>query len=98
MQHEERVQGSSTVKVDNDRVRITEWSFGPGEETGHHRHETDYIVVPMATGKLLMTDADGEEAEAQLEEGEPYFRRAGVEHNVVNANPFAFTFIEIELK
>ncbi len=26
----------------------------------------------------------------------PYARREGVEHNVVNANPFDFTFIEIE--
>jgi hypothetical protein len=27
----------------------------------------------------------------------PYFRRAGAEHNVVNANDFEFAFIEIEL-
>jgi beta-alanine degradation protein BauB len=30
--------------------------------------------------------------------GEPYYRDAGVEHDVRNANPFDFAFIEIELK
>jgi mannose-6-phosphate isomerase-like protein (cupin superfamily) len=30
--------------------------------------------------------------------GEPYFRPAGVEHDVRNPNAFEFAFIEIELK
>jgi hypothetical protein len=28
----------------------------------------------------------------------PYFRSAGVEHDVINANGFEFAFIEVELK
>jgi len=35
---------------------------------------------------------------ADLTAGDPYFRPAGVEHDVVNANPTDFAFIEIELK
>jgi mannose-6-phosphate isomerase-like protein (cupin superfamily) len=35
---------------------------------------------------------------AELVAGQPYYRPAGVEHDVRNANPFEFTFIEIELK
>jgi hypothetical protein len=27
-----------------------------------------------------------------------YFRKAGVEHDVINANAFAFAFVEVELK
>jgi hypothetical protein len=34
----------------------------------------------------------------ELVAGLPYFRSAGVEHDVRNANPFEFAFIEIELK
>ncbi|MFQ5761710.1 MAG: cupin, partial [Candidatus Bathyarchaeia archaeon] len=30
--------------------------------------------------------------------GVPYFRKAGVEHDVVNANDEEFVFIEIEVK
>ena len=33
---------------------------------------------------------------ATLKRHVPYARREGVEHNVVNANPFDFAFIEIE--
>src|SRR5690606_7307755 len=31
-----------TVQIDNDRVRVTEWRFAPGAETGFHVHEMDY--------------------------------------------------------
>ena len=40
-----------TVQVDNDRVRVTEWRFAPGTATGWHRHEFDYVVVPMTTAR-----------------------------------------------
>jgi mannose-6-phosphate isomerase-like protein (cupin superfamily) len=30
--------------------------------------------------------------------GAPYFREAGVEHDVVNTNDHDFTFIEIEMR
>jgi hypothetical protein len=33
-----------------------------------------------------------------LKKGVPYFRNAGVEHDVINVNAFAFAFIEVELK
>ena len=86
------------VMIDNDRVKVTQWSFGPGADTGRHRHQWDYVVVPMTTGDLTIIDNDGEKSLASLTMGRPYFRRAGVEHNVINANETAFAFIEIELK
>ena len=86
------------VMIDNDRVKVTQWSFGPGADTGHHRHEWDYVVVPMTTGDLTIIDNDGETSLASLTAGKPYFRRAGVEHNVINANEIPFAFIEIEMK
>jgi len=86
-----------TVKVDNARVRVTEWRFAPGARTGHHRHEYPYVVVPLTTGSLALTTAAGETTSA-LRVGEPYYRDAGAEHDVRNANPFDFAFVEIELK
>ena len=87
----------ATVRVDNERVRVTEWRFAPGAHTGHHRHEYAYVVVPMTTGTLASRSRDGETT-AQLTAGAPYYRDAGVEHDVINANPGEFVFIEIELK
>jgi quercetin dioxygenase-like cupin family protein len=86
-----------TVKVDNARVRVTEWRFAPGAHTGRHRHEYAYVVVPLTTGALTAISAGGE-ATSALRAGEPYYRDAGVEHDVRNANSFEFAFIEIELK
>jgi quercetin dioxygenase-like cupin family protein len=90
-------QAVATVKVDNARVRVTEWRFAPGAHTGHHRHEYPYVVVPLTTGSLVAIATSGETSNA-MRVGEPYYRDAGVEHDVRNANPFDFAFIEIELK
>jgi quercetin dioxygenase-like cupin family protein len=87
----------SAVKIDNDRVRVTEWRFPPGTSTGLHRHEHAYVIVPMTTGTLGVTDPTGS-ATAALVAGEPYFRPAGAEHDVANVNAFEFVFVEIELK
>jgi beta-alanine degradation protein BauB len=87
----------ATVKIDNDRLRVTEWRFAPGAATGFHRHEYDYTVVPMTTGTLAATGPAGDST-AALVAGEPYFRPAGVEHDVRNVNAFEFVFLEIELK
>ena len=92
-----RAQATPTVQIDNDRVRVTEWRFPPGAETGYHRHGMDYVVVPMTTGTLLLETPAGE-VRSPLTAGLSYTRLTGVEHNVVNANDHEFVFVEIELK
>ena len=87
-----------TVQVDNERMRVTEWRFAPGAATGFHRHDYDYCVVPLATGRLGIETSDKTMIEAQLKMGVSYARKAGVEHDVINVNPFEFAFIEVELK
>jgi quercetin dioxygenase-like cupin family protein len=87
----------ATVQLDNERVRVTEWRFAPGAATGWHRHEHDYVVVPMTTGQLRI-DTGTFEVIAHLVVGQSYFRNAPVEHNVINANPYELTFIEVEHK
>lgn len=86
-----------TVIVNNETVIVTEWRFCPAAETGWHRHNYDYVVVPQTTGKLLLETKEGKTM-AELESGKPYFRNFGVEHNTVNVNGFDFVFIEIEIK
>ena len=86
-----------TVQLENDHLRVTEWRFAPGAATGYHRHEYDYTVVPLTTGQLQSTGPAGATT-ASLVRGEPYFRTAGVEHDVRNINAFEFVFLEIELK
>ncbi|CAN0452583.1 unnamed protein product, partial [Phaeothamnion confervicola] len=65
--------------------------------TGWHLHGHDYVVVPLTTGTLLLETHDGEMT-AALEVGVSYTRKLGVEHNVINANDYFLSFVEIELK
>ena len=92
------VSAVPTLQIDNDKVRVTEWRFAPGAETGFHVHGMDYVVVPSGTGRLKLVSPEGEESFAELTQGVSYFRKAGVHHNVINANAFEFAFVEIELK
>ena len=92
------LQAVPTVQIDNQRVRVTEWRFAPGAETGEHVHQLDYVVVPLLSGRLKIVSPQGEESFAELTKGVSYARPAGVHHNVINANAFEYAFIEIELK
>jgi hypothetical protein len=68
-----------------------------GGHTGWHRHNHDYVVVPITTGELQIFDGH-KTIPAPLRTGVSYARQAGVEHDVINANGFEFVFVEIELK
>ncbi|HZT27701.1 MAG TPA: hypothetical protein VFA57_18575 [Pseudolabrys sp.] len=93
-----QTRAKSERLLENNRVIVTRWTFAAGEATGPHVHAHDYVVVPLSTGKLRITAADGTAADAQLTTGVPYAREAGVAHDVANPNAFEFSFIEIELK
>lgn len=94
---DERPLAKPTLQVENDRVIVTEWRFPPGSHTGWHRHNHDYVVVPVTTGELHIFDGKAT-VPAPLRTGVSYARQTGVEHDVINPNPFEFVFVEIEIK
>jgi beta-alanine degradation protein BauB len=83
--------------LDDGKVRVTRWDFVGGAETGWHRHEMDYVVVPMTDCRFLLEELTGPRT-VDMPAGSVYRRDAGVEHNVVNAGDAPMAFIEIELK
>jgi beta-alanine degradation protein BauB len=91
-------QAESTVSIDNERVRVTTWSFADGADTGHHIHEYDYVVVPITGGTFSAVGPDGTAAERVQEAGVPYEGTAGAEHNIFNRSGRVATFTEIEFK
>jgi beta-alanine degradation protein BauB len=90
-------KAESILRIDTAEVRVTEWRFRPGDATGFHRHDFDYVVVPLSSGTLRAVAAAGETT-VPLAPGSAYFRKAGIEHDVINAGDAPFAFIEIELK
>ena len=96
-QHKLPSPARSTVQNDTAEVRVTEWRLPPDSATGHHRHDYDYVVVPMTDGELTAVAAGGR-TKNPVKAGQSYFRKAGVEHDVVNETAHEIVFIEIELK
>ena len=93
-----RNKAKVNIQIDNELVRITKYLFLPGEETGLHKHDLDYIIVPITNGELLLIDKDGNESKTKLKASESYFRNAGIIHNVINNGTKELIFIETESK
>ena len=94
----QRKKAKANIQIDNERVRVTEYSFNKNEETGFHVHQWDYVVIPQTDGLLLLIDDNDVETTASLVKGQPYYREAGVSHNVINNGKKKLVFIEIEMK
>lgn len=92
----ERIQAKATVQVETEFTRVTEWRFAPGTETGYHKHQCNYAVVPMTDGLLLLETPDGQKTRT-LVAGQSYSGVNGNEHNVVNGSDHEVVFIEVEL-
>ena len=94
----QRKKAKTNIKIDNERIRVTEYSFNRNEETGFHIHQWDYVVIPQTNGQLLLIDDEEVETTTTLIKGEPYFRKAGISHNVINNGTGKLVFIELEIK
>ena len=94
----QRKKAKANIQIDNERVRVTEYSFNKNEETGFHVHQWDYVVIPQTDGLLLLMNDNDVETTATLVKGQAYYREAGVSHNVINNGKEKLVFIEIEIK
>jgi quercetin dioxygenase-like cupin family protein len=83
-------------QIENARVRVTRHRMAPGAHTGFHRHEFDYVIVPITGGRMRVIEAGGESI-AELAAGVSYFRPAGVEHDVINGGDQELIFVEVEI-
>jgi mannose-6-phosphate isomerase-like protein (cupin superfamily) len=88
----------SNVQQDTPEVRVTEWRLAPGAATGHHTHGMDYVIVPITTSVMTIVAPDGSRSQAPISTGQSYFRKAGVEHDVLNETDSEIVFLEVELK
>jgi len=96
--HKMRTKCSSTLLIEDEKVRVTRFDFKPGQETGWHEHAHDYVITAITSCKMMLENADGTKSTAEIRAGNAYSRTAGVRHNVINSSEKLMTFIEIELK
>ena len=62
------VEAQGKIQIDNEKTRVTEYTFAPGATTGFHRHEYDYVITPVTDGRLRLVGPDGKESFADLVE------------------------------
>lgn len=87
----------SEVQLENEQFRVTKWTIEPHGLIPMHRHEHPYVVVPLMTGSMTVTMADGAIIETQLVTGQSYTRSEGGEHEVANHSAGdTVEFVEIE--
>jgi quercetin dioxygenase-like cupin family protein len=89
---------STNQLIDDDRTRVTRFTFAPGAETGWHQHGYDYVITAITDCDIRLQNPDGREGRAFITAGDAYRRSAGVHHNVINASETEMVFIEIEIK
>ncbi|WEX09801.1 cupin domain-containing protein [Chelativorans sp. AA-79] len=88
----------SELQISETHLRATLWRFPPGSETGSHRHEAAYVVVPVKGGTLTVENRPGDSGSPYpIETGKSYTRPAGVEHNIANDSDEEIAFVEVEL-
>ena len=87
-----------TLLVEDEKVRVTRFDFGPDQETGWHIHEYDYVITAITDCFMRLQHPDGTETESEVAAGNAYIRDAGVHHNVINISDKKMSFIEIEFK
>jgi hypothetical protein len=46
------MKAEAVSRLENGEVRVTEWRFAAGAQTGWHRHGYDYVVVPLTDGLM----------------------------------------------
>jgi quercetin dioxygenase-like cupin family protein len=79
------------------RVRVTRFDFGPGDETGWHRHGMDYVITALTDCPMRLEESGGTVREVMVPHGTVYRPRGG-RKTTINGGDAPMTFIETELK
>ncbi len=94
----DRPIASYETLLDDDKTCITLFTLKPGEQTGWHRHEFDYVAVQQSTGRLHLDYADGSMRDIDYTPGVAMPVSAPVEHNAINVGDVDIVALEIEYK
>lgn len=94
----DRDVGHFEILVDDDKTRVTQWHIKPGQQTGWHLHDFDYLTIQQSEGRLHLDHADGSQREIDYVPGKAVMINAPVEHNATNVGDVDIRVLEIEYK
>jgi mannose-6-phosphate isomerase-like protein (cupin superfamily) len=88
----------SGVVLENDKVRVKEAIFIPGEKPGMHTHDLPHVGVIIDGGTLRFNYPDGKVETLELKDGDVGYRDAHVTHEAINMGKTPIKVIEVEIK
>jgi mannose-6-phosphate isomerase-like protein (cupin superfamily) len=92
-------KNTSKVILENDRVRVKDALFAPGDKKpGMHTHEYAHVGVVIEGGTLKFNYPDGKTETLELKPGGAGYREANVTHEAVNLGSKPVRVIEVEIK
>lgn len=86
----------SKLIMENDRVRVFNARFKPGEKAAMHSHP-DHIMYIFNDGKLKLVPSKGKTQELNLKAGQTIWMHATT-HSVENLGKTEFHMLVVELK
>ena len=86
------------VLFEDQKTKITSWRFDPGDETGWHHHNYDYVTIQKSRGRLKLEREDGEVKFITYHEDKTDSYKAPIKHNATNVSNEEVRVIEIEYK
>jgi beta-alanine degradation protein BauB len=86
----------TTVVMENDRVRVLDVKFKPGQKTIMHGHP-DHVIYVLKDSKIKMTLPSGSSNEVSLKAGQAIWMNAG-QHAVENLGKGEVHNLVIEIK
>jgi quercetin dioxygenase-like cupin family protein len=84
------------VKLENDRVRVLDFTSDPGDKEGLHSHPP-FVVYVVTGGRLRITTPDGKSNDVDFKAGDVLYRQA-VAHTTENIGTTQLHAILVELK
>ena len=85
-----------TLIMENERARVLDVRFKPGQKAVMHSHP-DHVVYVLKDGKLKITLPDGKSTEFSLKAGQAIWMEAG-QHAAENIGKTEANNLVIELK
>jgi beta-alanine degradation protein BauB len=86
----------TTLLMENDRVRVMDIKFKPGQKTVMHSHP-DHVIYVLKDVKVKMTLPDGTSNEVNLKAGQAIWMNAG-QHAVENLSKTEAHNVIVEMK
>lgn len=92
-------KSASKVVLENERVRVKEAIFAPGDtDAKMHTHQYPHVGVVIDGGTLRFNYPDGKTESLNLERGGAGYREANVTHQAINPGREPVRVIEVEIK